>query len=73
MTTAKRMSVLTCVITGMLMAQEAKVTSLMSKDLAGLSGKEGLMIAVEYPPGGSDPIHRHTMPTPLCTCWRARS
>jgi quercetin dioxygenase-like cupin family protein len=24
-----------------------------------LPGKEGLMIAVEYPPGGSDPVHRH--------------
>jgi quercetin dioxygenase-like cupin family protein len=25
----------------------------------GLPGKEGLMITVEYPPGSSDPIHRH--------------
>lgn len=42
-----------------LMAQEAKVTDLMSKDLTGFPGKEGLMILVEYPPGSSDPIHRH--------------
>jgi quercetin dioxygenase-like cupin family protein len=41
------------------MAQEAKVTPLMSKVLTDISGKEGLMITVEYPPGGSDPIHRH--------------
>src|SRR5258706_15978533 len=41
------------------MAQEAKVTPLMSKDLAEYPGKEGLMILVEYPPGSSDPIHRH--------------
>jgi quercetin dioxygenase-like cupin family protein len=41
------------------MAQEAKVTSLLSKDLTEFPGKEGLMITVEYPPGGSDPIHRH--------------
>jgi quercetin dioxygenase-like cupin family protein len=41
------------------MAQEAKVTELMSKDLTNLPGKEGLMITVEYPPGSSDPIHRH--------------
>src|SRR5690349_12270279 len=40
-------------------AQEAKVASLMSKDLTDMPGKEGLMIAVEYPPGWSDPIHRH--------------
>ena len=41
------------------MAQEAKVTSLMSKELREFAGKEGLMITVEYPPGGSDPVHRH--------------
>jgi len=41
------------------MAQEAKVTPLMSKDLPDFPGKEGLMIMVEYPPGSSDPIHRH--------------
>jgi hypothetical protein len=39
-------------------AQEAKVTQLMSKDLKA-SGREGLMIVVDYPPGSSDPIHRH--------------
>jgi quercetin dioxygenase-like cupin family protein len=37
----------------------AKVTSLMQKDLPNYPGKEGLMISVEYGPGGSDPIHRH--------------
>ena len=44
---------------GALLAQEAKVTPLLSKDLTNLPGKEGLMISVEYPPGSSDPIHRH--------------
>ena len=39
-------------------AQEAKVTELMSKDLKD-PGREGLMIIVDYPPGSSDPIHRH--------------
>ena len=43
----------------MAMAQEAKVTSLMSKALAENPGKEVLMITVEYPPGSVDPIHRH--------------
>jgi len=41
------------------MAQDAQVTSLMSKNLADFPGKEGLMIHVVYPPGASDPIHRH--------------
>jgi len=39
--------------------QQAKVTPLMSKDLTDMRGKEGLIIMVEYPPGSSDPIHRH--------------
>ena len=41
------------------MAEEAKVTPLMSKDLAAIPGKEILMIRVEYPPGHADAIHRH--------------
>ena len=40
-------------------SKEAKVTQLFSKDLTDLSGKEGLMLLIEYPPGSSDPIHRH--------------
>jgi quercetin dioxygenase-like cupin family protein len=59
MTTTKLMLVLACFIAGPVMAQEAKVTPLMSKDLADIPGKEGLMITVENAPGGSDPIHRH--------------
>src|SRR5216110_2587280 len=46
-------------IAGALIAQDAQVTPLMSKDLADFPGKEGLMITVVYPPGTSDPIHRH--------------
>jgi quercetin dioxygenase-like cupin family protein len=44
---------------GTAMAQEAKVTSLMSKDLPENPGKEMLMITVEHAPGGSSRIHRH--------------
>jgi quercetin dioxygenase-like cupin family protein len=40
-------------------AEEPVVTSLMLKELADISGKEVLMITVDYPPGGSDPVHRH--------------
>src|SRR5262249_28261536 len=40
-------------------AQEAKVHAVMSKDLVGLPGKEVSMITVEYPPGGTDPVHMH--------------
>jgi len=40
-------------------AQEAKVTSLMTKDVPGSPGKELMMITVEHVPGGSNPAHRH--------------
>ena len=39
--------------------EQPPVTSLMSKDLTNMPGKEVLMITVEYPPGWSDPVHRH--------------
>ena len=42
-----------------LIAEDAKVTSLMSKPVPDDPGKELLMISVEYPPGASDPVHRH--------------
>ena len=42
-----------------LLAQDAKVTDLFSKDLANLPGKEGLMMIVDYAPGSVDPVHRH--------------
>ena len=59
MTFPKLILALACLLSGMLLAQEAKVTELMTKDLANLAGKEGLMVTVEYPPGSSGPVHRH--------------
>ena len=65
MTFRKLLLVLTCLVSATLVAQEAKVspqakvTEIMSKDLTNLPGKETLMLTVEYPPGSSDPIHRH--------------
>lgn len=59
MRSLKPMLVLAFFLTSTLMAQEAKVTQLMSKDLAELPGKEAVMITVVYPPGSSDPVHRH--------------
>jgi quercetin dioxygenase-like cupin family protein len=53
------MLLLASLIASSLIAQDAQVTPLMSKDLADFPGKEGLMITVVYPPGASDPIHRH--------------
>jgi len=40
-------------------AEAATVTPIMKKDLPDYPGKEGLMISVEYEPGGSTPIHKH--------------
>jgi quercetin dioxygenase-like cupin family protein len=50
---------LVCLMSVTAEPKEAKVTQLFSKDLTDFPGKEGLMITVEYPPGASDPIHRH--------------
>lgn len=60
MTFTRVILVVACLMCGALVAQEAKVTELFSKDLTDLpNNKEGLMITVEYPPGSSDPVHRH--------------
>jgi quercetin dioxygenase-like cupin family protein len=59
MTITKLPLVLVCLMSLALEPKEAKVTPLFSKDLTDISGKEGVMITVEYPPGSSDPIHRH--------------
>ena len=61
------MLVILFLIPGTLMAQksatgqepQASVTALTSKDLPEFPGKEVLMITVDYPPGSTDPIHRH--------------
>ena len=55
----KTLVLLLALVPGALMAQQTKVTSLMSKDLTEFHDKEGVMLEVDYPPGVSDPIHRH--------------
>ena len=59
MTITKLMLMLVCLMSVATEPKEAKVTPVFSKDLADLPGKEGLMLMVEYPPGSTDPIHRH--------------
>jgi quercetin dioxygenase-like cupin family protein len=59
MTIPKLAFVLVCLMPVTVGLKEAKVTTLFSKDLPDFPGKEGLMITVEYPPGASDPVHRH--------------
>jgi quercetin dioxygenase-like cupin family protein len=46
-------------MTSPVMAQPPDVATVMSKELADIPGKEVVMITVEFPPGGSDPVHRH--------------
>ena len=38
---------------------QAKVETLMAKELKDNPAKEVTMITVEYPPGEADPVHRH--------------
>jgi quercetin dioxygenase-like cupin family protein len=49
-----------CLAAATAAAQEAKVTELMTQELAGMiDGQEGTMAMVEYAPGGSDAERRH--------------
>jgi len=59
MTNLRPMLICALLLAGDVTAQDAKVSPLMSKDLTEFRGKEGTMITVEYPPGASDPVHRH--------------
>ncbi|KVG62432.1 cupin domain-containing protein [Burkholderia pseudomultivorans] len=46
-------------VAGAQAAPAAIVAPLMTKPLDEYPGKEAEMIAVEYPPGAVDPVHRH--------------
>jgi quercetin dioxygenase-like cupin family protein len=59
----KRIGIVLYMAAVIAVAQDAKVTPLISKDLAGIAGKEGTMTVVEYPPGGSSAAHRHNAHT----------
>jgi quercetin dioxygenase-like cupin family protein len=52
-----------CLLAVPLLAQDAKVTPLLTKDLMGIMGKEGSMVTVEYAPGASSSEHRHNAHT----------
>ena len=56
-------TVLLCPFGGRLVAQEAKVTPLMTKELADMPGREALMVTVQYAPGQSSAVHRHNAHT----------
>ena len=45
------------------MADDAKVTPLMNKDISAIAPKGATMLTVEYPPGGSSAEHRHNAHT----------
>jgi quercetin dioxygenase-like cupin family protein len=67
----KTLGLLGIFVTGAAMAQapapthgaaqspHAEVEALMTKPLSDYPGKEATMIAVTYPPGAVDPVHRH--------------
>jgi quercetin dioxygenase-like cupin family protein len=44
-------------------APSAKATPLLAKPLAGIDGKEAVMLTVEYPPGVASAPHRHNANT----------
>jgi quercetin dioxygenase-like cupin family protein len=59
-------ALLPLVCSGLVMAQDKAasaplptVNKVMVKPLPEYPGKEALMLTVEFPPGGADPVHRH--------------
>jgi quercetin dioxygenase-like cupin family protein len=44
-------------------APASKTTPLLTKELTGIAGKEGLMVTVDYPAGVASPQHRHNAHT----------
>src|SRR5262245_2054984 len=40
-------------------AEAQELVTVMTKDLVGAPGKEAVMFTVDFPPGWSDPLHRH--------------
>jgi hypothetical protein len=67
MTTKLVAIVLLCLMTGTVMAQQPKVTSLMSKDLMENPGREVLMITVAC----ARRLERHPPTQCTCVCLRA--
>jgi quercetin dioxygenase-like cupin family protein len=54
---------LLCLLAARAVAEGPTITPLLGKDLAGLPGKEGVMLTVEYAPGASSSKHRHNAHT----------
>jgi quercetin dioxygenase-like cupin family protein len=54
-----RVLIALCLAASTALAQEAKVTPLMTHELAKMDEQEGTLVMVEYAPGGSDAEHRH--------------
>src|SRR5215831_7920505 len=55
----KKVMIAVCLAGVALTAQNAKVTPLLTMELAEMPGKEASMVTVEYAPGGSSAAHRH--------------
>lgn len=55
----KKLLLILFLVCSPLIAQDARVTSLMVKPLPDIPGKDVQILTVEYPPGGHDPVHRH--------------
>ena len=58
-----RVLIAMCLAAAALAAQSARAKPLITQELTGISGKEAMMITVEYAPGASSPEHRHNAHT----------
>src|SRR5688572_10109951 len=58
-----RVLIAMCLAAAALAAQNTGPKPLMTQELAGIPGKEAMMVTVEYAPGASSPEHRHNAHT----------
>ena len=59
----KTVWMMVCFAASVWAADNARVKPLMTKDLAGIPGKEAMMLTVQYAPGESSTSHRHNAHT----------
>jgi quercetin dioxygenase-like cupin family protein len=61
-----KLAAVSVAVTGLAQSAEppaTKATPLLTRALAGIPGKEAVMLTVEFPPGADSPAHRHNANT----------
>jgi quercetin dioxygenase-like cupin family protein len=68
----KSVLIMLCLAASAVAVDDTRVTSLMTRDLTGIAGKEGTVVTVEYAPGASSAEHRHNAYTFVYVLMRVK-